>query len=507
MAEFRTTNNEEICIDRVRKEGFGYSEALGFGENDFPKYYVIRVALARALQLPKIPLNSPQWEDKKLGGDSGKEYRLEQLTGEGKNNKDDFDALTRAMLYMQHKDELDRDNIDIFNDDKEYVKILDKYIRRGLYELRNSWKNNDCIYQWCLDNLGFDFADSPNATSDTKQEISKTNYFERLQKYFRQSAINIQLINEEDSYRHHICKIELMDSDKISAFKVKAKYLDDEFGCRVMTESCEGLQRAYNIQIAKPQEQWQNLGLAEFEKGLAELKRHDFKLGIYAGNDIDKKSLYFDLANAPHCFVAGTTGSGKTKFIQTMIVCLLQNPNVEIAVIDPKQGIDFRIFMPKIRFITDLEEVRDYLDEKIAEMESRFAQMSEAQSDDIVKLGLRYEVIIIDELKDLIDQEKKKELSTPLGRLAQKARQAGIHLILGTQRPDSASFSGILRSNIPSRIALKVQKSTESKIILDEVGAEKLLGYGDMLVKMANMSKPKHIFSTLLQPDDIKSLI
>lgn len=267
------------------------------------------------------------------------------------------------------------------------------------------------------------------------------------------------------------------------------------------------LSRTYNIQIAKPQEQWQNLGLAEFEKGLAELKRHDFKLGIYAGNDIDKEMLCFDLAQAPHCFVAGTTGSGKTKFIQTMIVCLLQNPNVEITVIDPKQGIDFRIFMPKIRFITDLEEVRDYFDEKIAEMESRFVQMSEAQSDDIVKLGLRYEVIIIDELKDLIDQEKKKELSTPLGRLAQKARQAGIHLILGTQRPDSASFSGILRSNIPSRIALKVQKSTESKIILDEVGAEKLLGYGDMLVKMVNMPKPKHIFSTLLQPDDIKSLI
>lgn len=503
MAEFRTTNNEEICIDRVRKEGFGYSESLGFGENDFPKYYVIRVALARALQLPKIPLNSPQWEDKKLGGDSGKEYRLEQLTGEGKNNKDDFDALTRAMLYMQHKDELDRDNIDIFNDDKEYVKILDKYIRRGLYELRNSWKNNDCIYQWCLDNLGFDFADSPNATSDTKQEISKTNYFERLQKYFRQSAINIQLINEEDSYRHHICKIELMDSDKISAFKVKAKYLDDEFGCRVMTESCEGLQRAYNIQIAKPQEQWQNLGLAEFEKGLAELKRHDFKLGIYAGNDIDKKSLYFDLANAPHCFVAGTTGSGKTKFIQTMIVCLLQNPNVEIIVIDPKRGIDFRIFEPKIELIADTQKAGDIIDSLIDEMNERNDQMSKSGVD-IVALGFKFKVLIIDELNNLVENDKS--IKDRLSRLAEMARQAGIHLVLGTQRPDGTLLKG-LRNNIDGKIALRVSKEGESKIILDEVGAEKLLGKGDMLIRVGNMPKLKHIFSCLLQQNDIKSLI
>ena len=142
-------------------------------------------------------------------------------------------------------------------------------------------------------------------------------------------------------------------------------------------------------------------------------------------------------------------------------------------------------------------------------MQSRFTKMSETQSNDILSLGLPYKIIVIDELKDLIDQEdkKEKELSTPLGRLAQKARQAGIHLILGTQRPDSNSFSGVLRSNIPSRIALKVQKSTESKIILDEVGAEKLLGKGDMLVKLGNMPRRKHIFSCFLSNDEIKSLI
>lgn len=503
MAEFRTTNNEEICIDRVRKEGFGYSESLGFGDNDFPKYYVIRVALARALQLPKIPLNSPQWDDKKLGGESGKEYHLEQLTGEGKN-KEDFDALTRAILYIQHKDELDRDNIDIFNDDKKYTEILGKYIRRGLYELRNSWKSNDCIYQWCLDNLGFDFVmDSPNATSNTKQESGKANYFERLQKYFRQFAINIQLINEEDSYRHHICKIELMDSSKIQHFESKSKYLDKELGQMVLIEAVEGMSRTYNIQIAKPQEQWQNLGLTEFEKGLAELKRYDFKLGIYAGNDIDKKSLCFDLANAPHCFVAGTTGSGKTKFIQTMIVCLLQNPNVEIIVIDPKRGIDFRIFEPKIELIADTQKAGDIIDSLIDEMNERNDQMSKSGVD-IVALGFKFKVLIIDELNNLVENDKS--IKDRLSRLAEMARQAGIHLVLGTQRPDGTLLKG-LRNNIDGKIALRVSKESESKIILDESGAEKLLGFGDMLVRVGNMPKPNHIFSCLLQQNDIKSLI
>lgn len=508
MAEFRTTNNEELCIERVRKDGFEYSEALGFSENDFPKYYVLRVALARALQLPKIALNSPQWEDKKLGGESGKEYHLEQLTGKDKGRQEDFDALIKAMLYVQHKDELDRDNIDIFSNDKKYAEILGKYIRRGLYELRNSWKSNDCFYQWCLDNLGFDFEDSPSATDNKKADIAKQKgdkmgYFERLQKYFREFAININLINEEDSYRHHICKIELTDASKIPHFESKAKYLDNELGQTVLIEAVEGMSRTYNIQIAKPEKQWQNLGAIEFRKGLEELKRHDFKLGIYAGNDIDKKPFCFDLAKAPHCFVAGTSGSGKTVFLQTMIVCLLQNPNAEIIVIDPKRGIDFRIFEHKIELIADTQKAEDIIDSLIDEMNWRNEQMSKAGVD-IVALGLKFKVLIIDELNHLVENDKS--IKERLSRLAEMARQAGIHLVLGTQRPDGTLLKG-LRNNIDGKIALRVSKYNESEIILDERGAEKLLGAGDMLVKMANMPNMKHIFAPKLEDSDIKKLI
>lgn len=503
MADFYTNNLEEMFIDRVRRDGFGY-KASEFSDSDFPKYLILRVAFARALKCPKIPLKSPQWQDKQIIGDKNAkkgEYHLAQLTGKGKDKKEDFDMAFRAVLYMQHKDEL---NGDIFTDNSIYLDILGKYIKRGLFELHNSWKNNDSIYQWCLENLGFESMDSTSNANNTKQENAKTDYFERLQKYFKKSAINIQLMNEADSYRHHICKIELEDQDKISAFKTKTKYLDDEFGTSILVESCEGIPRGYNIQIAKPESQWQNLGLVEFKEGLAKLKMRDFKLGIYAGNDIDTNSLCFDLAAAPHCFVAGTTGSGKTKFIQTMIVCLAQNPNAQIIVLDPKGGIDFRVFGSKIELIVDMQEAGDIIENLIDEMNERNAKMSETGVSNIQDLGLKFRVLIIDELNNLV--ENNKGIKDRIARLAEMSRQAGIHLVLGTQRPDGTLLKG-LRNNIDGKIALRVGKETESKIILDESGAEKLLGKGDMLIKVGSMSKPKHIFSCFLQNDEIKSLI
>ena len=103
MADFHTTNLEEMLIDRVRKEGFGYSH-----ESELPKYFILRIALARGLRCPKIPLRSQQWEYEKLKGERGKEYRLEQITGKGKDKKEDMDVLLRAFLYIQHKEELEK---------------------------------------------------------------------------------------------------------------------------------------------------------------------------------------------------------------------------------------------------------------------------------------------------------------------------------------------------------------------------------------------------------------
>ena len=158
MADFYTNQLEENLIDRVRKEGFGYKQPE-FGENDFPKYLVLRVALARALRMEKIPLDSPLWQQRQIFAEKNSkrsEYHLAQLTGKGsKDRREDFDITFRALFYIRHKDELQGD---IFASDELYLEILEKYIRRGLYELYNSWKNDDSIYQWGIDNLGFEQA-------------------------------------------------------------------------------------------------------------------------------------------------------------------------------------------------------------------------------------------------------------------------------------------------------------------------------------------------------------
>ncbi|MBE9563025.1 MAG: DUF1832 domain-containing protein, partial [Proteobacteria bacterium] len=155
--------------------------------------------------------------------------------------------------------------------------------------------------------------------------------------------------------------------------------------------------------------------------------------------------------------------------------------------------------------------VIDMLDALIAEMEQRTKILSKLKVSNLHEAHqknlseLPHIVLIVEEMADLLLQSK--ELETPLVRLAQKARATGIHLILATQRPDAKTFSGLLRSNIPGRIALRVQKAIESRIILDETGAEKLLGKGDMLVKTPPYNQPIRVHGAYVSRDDIQAAI
>lgn len=498
MADFHTTQKEESLIELAR-EGFGYKDS------EFPKYFILRLALAKALCMPKFALNAEhKWREKHLGGERGAEYHLDQLTGEGKDKQENFDNLIRTLLYTQHKDELDSENIDIFTDDKIYTEILGKYIHRGLYELRNSWKNSDCIYQWCLDNLNLnEIVAKPN-----ESEVTQKDYFRLLEQHLKKFAIELNLNNTKDSYKHLIYQVELRDSTKIRPFLQQSEILKDVLGVEsVLVERCENLAQTYSVQIAKPSSKRRDLGKAEFDKGLKELKKCDFELGVFAGMDIEGMPYCFDLAKCPHSFVAGKSGSGKTVFLQNMILCLLNCKNVEITVIDPKNGIDFNIFLPKIS-LANLDGAENIINDFISEMDTRNALMSTKGQNNIKDLGLNYKVLIVDELNNLI--ERKKGTKDALARLAEMARQAGIHLVLGTQRPDGGLLRG-LRNNIDGKIALKVERDSESKLILGKKGAENLLGSGDILIKTEknNLQKSSitHIFGTRLENDEIRQYL
>lgn len=490
MADFYTNSKEESVISNVIR-------SFGFEENDLSKYVVIRMALAWALNAKKIPLESPQWDEKQLIGQKGKEYHLEQITDKGK--KEDFDLLLKALFYIKHKEELNRDKINIFENQKAYLDILEKYIKRGFYEISTSYKSKDCIYQWCLDNLDLNITPSQDFST---QENSQDGYFLKLEKHFKKEGIDVRNMNEFSSYRHHICKVELVDSTKIQAFKNKSRYLNNVLGSdAVIMESISGIERGFSIQIAKNKNEWERLGLEEFKKGLAGLKNRDDKLGIYVGNDIEKTPFYFDLALTPHLFVAGTTGSGKTVLLKNIILCLLRNQSVELSIIDPKFSSFMEFENVKNINILGTDRANEYIESLIEEMHSRYQRKAQGESFE----NMAYKILIVDELNDLIMQDENCNAS--LARLAQKGRECRIHLILGSQRPDSKNFDGNLRSNIPSRIALKVQKASESKIILDESGAEKLLGSGDMLIKLNDMPSPKHILAPYVESNEIKALL
>lgn len=219
-------------------------------------------------------------------------------------------------------------------------------------------------------------------------------------------------------------------------------------------------------------------------------------LTIALGQDIVGNPFITDLKKLPHLLIAGTTGSGKSVGINAMILSLLyrNSPDqLKLVMIDPKM-LEFSIFndIPHLLtpVITQPKQAITALNNMVVEMERRYALMSESRTKNIdnynAKLRkkgkdvLPFIVVVIDELADLM-MTSGKEVEVSIGRLAQMARASGIHLIVATQRPSVDVVTGLIKANLPSRISYRVGQKIDSKVILDAMGAESLLGRGDML--------------------------
>jgi S-DNA-T family DNA segregation ATPase FtsK/SpoIIIE len=237
----------------------------------------------------------------------------------------------------------------------------------------------------------------------------------------------------------------------------------------------------------------------------------EMSLPVVIGKDVHNNTIVEDIAKMPHLLVSGTTGSGKSVFINNLVVSLLYTlspKNLRFIMIDPKMielspynGIP-HLLRP---VVTDLNEAKEQLVWAQNEMDRRYQAFSDIGAREINsfnelikkgdkkfferKTGLKIEwkweelpqiVIIVDELADLMITQGK-EVEIPITRIAQKARAAGIHLIIATQRPSAEVVTGLIKTNFPTRVAFKVSSSIDSRTILDSSGAEKLLGNGDML--------------------------
>lgn len=243
------------------------------------------------------------------------------------------------------------------------------------------------------------------------------------------------------------------------------------------------------------------------------------KLAISMGLDVSGAAVIADIARMPHVLVAGSTGSGKSTLIHAMLATLLfrcSPEELKMILVDtkrvelPEYGDIPHLLTP---VITEAEKVLAALKWAVSEMERRYKLFQNARVRNIDSYNelsgfqaLPYILILVDEMADLM-QSAPVEVEKAICRLAQMARATGIHLILSTQRPSVDVLTGLIKANIPARIAFNVTSQMDSRVILDQVGAEKLLGRGDMLYLPPESSKPRRIQGVYVGPKELHDLI
>ena len=245
-------------------------------------------------------------------------------------------------------------------------------------------------------------------------------------------------------------------------------------------------------------------------------------LSVWLGKDISGAPVWADLARMPHILIAGTTGSGKSGCINTMLCSILLRATpdaVRMILVDPKR-VELGLYESIPHLLTPVvsspKAAAAVLANLLAEMDRRYEKMSLARARNLPELNrarsargdeaLPYLLVVIDELADLM-MISPQEVEDAIIRLAQKSRAVGIHLVLATQRPSVDVITGMIKANVPSRIAFAVSSQTDSRVILDASGAESLLGQGDMLFKPLGTSRLQRVQGAYVSEEEIALVV
>jgi DNA segregation ATPase FtsK/SpoIIIE, S-DNA-T family len=245
---------------------------------------------------------------------------------------------------------------------------------------------------------------------------------------------------------------------------------------------------------------------------------NDWTLPVGLGKDISGRAVFFDLSEMPHLLVAGTTGSGKSVMLNGLLTSLLLTTDprqVKMVLIDPKR-VELSQFgrVPHLitPVVTDVKKAANALSWGVAEMERRY-EVLERNSvrsldgyNDRAEVQMPYVVVVIDELADLMMQAGAK-VEDAIIRLAQKARAVGIHIVVATQRPSVDVITGMIKANVPSRIAFAVSSQVDSRVIMDGPGAEALLGMGDMLYKPVSAARPSRVQGAFISESEVEKVV
>jgi len=362
-----------------------------------------------------------------------------------------------------------------------------------------------------------------NAVSTSKKLLQETA--KDLTNLLKEHGVEAELTNVVPGPTVTRYEIELAPGVKVS----KVTSLSHDIAYALATPDVRLLapipgRSAIGIEIPNRQRKLVSLGDVLSSK---EAQKAEHPLNIGLGLDISGKPRLLNLAELPHVLIAGQTGAGKSSCINSIVTSLLvrTNPNdVKMVMVDPKrvelgQYNDVPHLLTKV--ITNPKKAVDALGWAVAEMDRRYDLLADSQVRDINGYHEKYDaglldeekfdrfpyiVVFIDELNDLM-MVAGREVESAIVRLAQMARAIGIHLVVATQRPSVDVITGVMKANIPSRLAFSVASTTDSRVILDQSGAEKLIGLGDMLVVTASNPRLERIQGAWVNENEIQDVV
>lgn len=340
-----------------------------------------------------------------------------------------------------------------------------------------------------------------------------------IQKTFLQFGIDVEM--EEECVGPTVIQYRLRPSEWVRLSKIEALKKDLTLALKAKSIRIQApIPGLGLVGIEVPNEKRDTVGVKEVLEDVA-FRGHKSKLALALGKDIQWDFIVGDLAKMPHLLIAGQTGSGKSVGMNGFILSLLYKntpSELRMIMVDPKQ-VELWVYDGIPHLLTPVinspDKALNALKWWVAEMERRYSTLKPVNARNLEEYNAKVSqkdkmptiVIIIDELADLMMSGNKKEVESAITRIAQKARAVGLHMILATQRPSVDVITGLIKANVPSRVAFTVASNVDSRTILDQIGAEDLLGRGDMLYFPTGAMATNRLQWVLVETDEVERVV